>query len=499
MKKERLTRRKFMATSAASATMVAAPFVHTAGAAGSLSMGLWDHWVPGANKAMTEICEAWATKEKVDLKIDYLSTQGNKLYLTIAAEALAKSGHDIMDFSAWEPNQYEASLEPVDDVMKEVLSRNGPVGPEYEYLAKPKGKWLGVPGIRGTLFLTACSRFDLMKEHAGIDILAMFPAGAQPTKAADEWTWDAFLVAAQKCHKAGYAFGLPLGVTTDSVEWLGAFFRAFGAEVVDAKGNITVKSDPVRQALEYLHKLTQFLPPDVGAWDNASNNKALVAGKTRVHLQSAERLGGGQARRAAGGREAVDARHAQGAQGPVRVGAAALPGLVEFLQEQVRGQEPAAARLEPRVGRKARRRLRRLRPAALHQVQRLQDLGRGRPAQGHALALSRQGRPGADHPVRACPAIGRLADLHPGDRAEDGPAHVQGRAHGDDAGLGRIRSGGLLPQLRPASARPSRASVERGAGRAIGEATFSSRRLFTTQKVASPASDPQMPTRNETM
>ena len=108
MKKDKLTRRRFMATSAAaSATMVAAPFVHTAGAAGSLSMGLWDHWVPGANKAMTEICEAWAQKEKVDLKIDYLSTQGNKLYLTIAAEALAKSGHDIMDFSAWEPTQYE--------------------------------------------------------------------------------------------------------------------------------------------------------------------------------------------------------------------------------------------------------------------------------------------------------------------------------------------------------------------------------------------------------
>ena len=123
MQRRQLTRRRFMATSAAaSATTVAAPFVHTAGAAGSLSMGLWDHWVPGANKAMTEICEAWAQKEKVEIKIDYLSTQGNKLYLTIAAEALAKSGHDIMDFSAWEPNQYENSLEPVDDVMKEVLA-----------------------------------------------------------------------------------------------------------------------------------------------------------------------------------------------------------------------------------------------------------------------------------------------------------------------------------------------------------------------------------------
>ena len=243
-------------------------------------MGLWDHWVPGANKAMTEICEAWATKEKVDLKIDYLSTQGNKLYLTIAAEALARSGHDIMDFSAWEPNQYEASLEPVDDVMTEVLSRNGPVGPEYEYLAKPKGKWLGVPGIRGTLFLTACSRFDLMKEHAGIDLLAMFPAGDSPPRRRRSGLGMPSSSRPRNATRRAIAFGLPLGVTTDSVEWLGAFFRAFGAELVDAKGDITVKSDPVRQALEYLHKLTQFLPPDVGAWDNASNNKALVAGKT---------------------------------------------------------------------------------------------------------------------------------------------------------------------------------------------------------------------------
>jgi ABC-type glycerol-3-phosphate transport system substrate-binding protein len=282
MKSQKLTRRRFIATSAAATAGVAAPFVHTAGAAGSLSMGLWDHWVPGANKAMTEICEAWAAKQKVDLKIDYLSTQGNKLYLTIAAEALAKSGHDIMDFSAWEPNQYENLLEPVDDVMKEVLARNGAVGPEYEYLAKPQGKWLAIPGIRGTLFLTACSRFDLMKEHAGIDILGMYPAGAQPTKLAEEWTWDAFLKAAEKCHKAGFAFGLPLGVTTDSVEWLGAFFRAFGAELVDAKGNITVNSEPVKQALDYLKRLSAFLPPDVGAWDNASNNKALVAGKSAL-------------------------------------------------------------------------------------------------------------------------------------------------------------------------------------------------------------------------
>ena len=280
MGKSTFTRRRFVATSAAaSATMIAAPFVRTAGAAGSLSLGLWDHWVPGANTAMTQICEAWAEKEKVDLKIDYLSTQGNKLSMTIAAEGLAKSGHDIMDFSAWEPAQHATSLEPMDDVMREVLARNGPVSDAMDYLARPEGKWLAVPGIRGTLLLTSCSRIDLLKTHAGIDVQAMYPAGAQPSKEAEAWTWDAFLGAAEKCQKAGYAFGLPLGTTTDSADWVGALFRAFGAELVDAKGNTTVASDAVRQALEYAKRLTAFLPAEVGGWDNASNNKWLVSGK----------------------------------------------------------------------------------------------------------------------------------------------------------------------------------------------------------------------------
>ena len=35
----------------------------------------------------------------------------------------------------------------------------------------------------------------------------------------------------------------------------------------------------MRQALEYYKKLIAFLPPDVAAWDDASNNKWLVSGK----------------------------------------------------------------------------------------------------------------------------------------------------------------------------------------------------------------------------
>ena len=44
--------------------------------------------------------------------------QGNKLLLTLAAEAQAKSGHDIMEFTNWEAAQHDLALEPVDDVIK---------------------------------------------------------------------------------------------------------------------------------------------------------------------------------------------------------------------------------------------------------------------------------------------------------------------------------------------------------------------------------------------
>ena len=66
----------------------------------------------------TAIIKEWADKEKVDVKVDYITSQGNKLLLTLAAEAQAKSGHDIMEFTNWESAQHNAALEPVDDVVK---------------------------------------------------------------------------------------------------------------------------------------------------------------------------------------------------------------------------------------------------------------------------------------------------------------------------------------------------------------------------------------------
>ena len=278
MSRRKLTRRQFVAATAlSSAAMVAAPYVRSAHAAGSLSIGLWDHWVPGANKASTDLINEWAAKEKVDVKIDYITSQGNKNTLTIAAEAQAKSGHDILAMPTWWPHAQTELLEPMNDVMKQLIAQNGAVNGTVEYLGKLGDKWHAVPICIGSQIKGPCSRIDLMKQHAGIDVQAMYPNGAPPK--ADNWNLETFLKAAEACHKAGVPFGIGLGETSDNVDSAGAFFLAHGAALVDEKGNLTVKTDAVRQALEFYKKLIAFLPPDVGAWDDASNNKWLVSGK----------------------------------------------------------------------------------------------------------------------------------------------------------------------------------------------------------------------------
>ena len=92
--KPRIKRRAALQLGAAAAAL---PLVHirTAGAAGRLNVALWDHWVPAGNEAMRKLVGAWAEQNKVDVQLDFLTAIGNKIMITMAAEAQAKTGHDI--------------------------------------------------------------------------------------------------------------------------------------------------------------------------------------------------------------------------------------------------------------------------------------------------------------------------------------------------------------------------------------------------------------------
>ena len=123
MKKSRhVTRRNALQLGAAAAAL---PLVHirTAGAAGKLTVGFWDHWVPPANDAMKKQVMAWADKNKVNVTIDFITSNGDKIAITQAAEAQAKTGHDFLPFYNWEVNTYADHLEPMDDLVKAMTAQ----------------------------------------------------------------------------------------------------------------------------------------------------------------------------------------------------------------------------------------------------------------------------------------------------------------------------------------------------------------------------------------
>ena len=278
--RQKVTRRKALKIAAASAAL---PLVHirTAGAAGKVSIGFWDHWVPAGNDAMRKQVAAFSDKNKVDVQADFITSVGNKNLLTIAAEAQAKTGHDVQTFPTWEVLNNQDNLDPIDDVMARLTKQYGAVNRVVEYLAKSKGHWLAVPSSSGTQMKGPCGRISLLKEIAGLDIVAMFPAG--PTSpGADAWTWDAALKAAEACAKAGKPFGVGLGTTSDSVDTAGALFAAFGAELVNAKGEITLNTDAMHRALEFGQRWAAALPKDAVSYDDASNNRALISGQSAL-------------------------------------------------------------------------------------------------------------------------------------------------------------------------------------------------------------------------
>jgi ABC-type glycerol-3-phosphate transport system substrate-binding protein len=277
----RVTRRKALKLAAAATAL---PLVHirSGHAAGKVSIAFWDHWVPSGNAVMKKQVDAWGAKNQVEVQADFVTSVGNKNLLTIAAEAQAKTGHDVQAYPTWEVHNNADLMEPLDDVMKTLTGQYGPVNEVCHYLANIKGHWMAVPTSSGTQYKGPCGRISVLKDKAGLDVVAMYPAKPGHTAESDKWTWDAHLTAAEACAKAGMPFGIGLGQTSDSVDTAGALFRAFGAELVDKDGNVQIKSDKVRKALEYGEKLAKVLPADAVSFDDASNNRALISGQSAL-------------------------------------------------------------------------------------------------------------------------------------------------------------------------------------------------------------------------
>ena len=167
--------------------------------------------------------------------------------------------------------------------MKRLQEANGSVNKVCAYLANAKGHWIAIPASNGTQTKPPCARISWFKNH-GLDLQAMYPTHDEKNALQDAWTWEAFTKYADlaKTDNMTFAMGMGGGGNTDATDTHGALFAAYGAKLIDADGKSFLKSNETQEVLEFAQRLVKAYPADAVSYDDASNNRALISGKSAL-------------------------------------------------------------------------------------------------------------------------------------------------------------------------------------------------------------------------
>ena len=218
-------------------------------------------FVPDTDKELKKQFEEWGAQNKVKVRLDIIAHL--QLATKKASEIQAKSGHDITALGPGlgDGDLYFDQLADVDDIAKDIGSKNGGWLNENDYIFR--GKWKLLPWWIPPFPMAV--RTDLLEQLG--------------EKNPD--TWEDWLRIGKKGKAIGHPFGTAISHTGDSNVTLFSILWSYGASYIGKDGNtITINSPQTKQALEFTKRLyLEAMEPEVLAWDDASNNRCLNAGK----------------------------------------------------------------------------------------------------------------------------------------------------------------------------------------------------------------------------
>ena len=232
----------------------------------------WSHFVPAYDMWFDPWVKQWGQDNNTTVTVDHITY--SDIPTRTASEMNAKSGHDLILWIV-PPSQYEQSTVDMSDVVKKVEQKYG----SQLSFAKLTNFNPHTNRYFGFTYSFAPDPGDYRKS-----LFQQVGMADGPT------TWAEMLTAVTQIKsktKGAVRGGIGFSPEPDSNMAARALIWSFGGAEQDKDSNVTINSDAVVGAVDYMAKLfKQAETAEVFSWNAASNNQGLVAGSLSFILNS---------------------------------------------------------------------------------------------------------------------------------------------------------------------------------------------------------------------
>jgi len=221
----------------------------------------WNHFVPASDDELRRQAEAFGKQAGVTVRVDTIAHL--QLPSKRAAEAQAQSGHDMILTGGADPFLFEKQHAEVGDLIDELGKKFGGWYPFAREGSHTASGWKAVPWF-------------WVSFPATYNMTHFRQAGLEPPK-----TWDELLRHGKILKKQGNPVGIAISHCADANSTFWSVLWCYGGKVLEADGRtVAIKSEQTERVIEWYKELYRdAMEPEVLSWDDASNNRCILAGK----------------------------------------------------------------------------------------------------------------------------------------------------------------------------------------------------------------------------
>jgi multiple sugar transport system substrate-binding protein len=221
----------------------------------------WNHFVPASDDELRRQAEVFSKQAGVTVRIDTIAHL--QLPAKFAAEAQAQSGHDLVLSGDADPFLYENQRADVGDVIDELGKKYGGWYPFAGECSQTASGWKAVPWF-------------WVSFPATYNMVHFKKAGLEVPK-----TWAELLHHGKILKKQGNPVGIAISHCGDANSTFWSVLWCYGGKVLEADGKTPgINSDKTAEVIEWYKELYKdAMEPEVLSWDDASNNRCILAGK----------------------------------------------------------------------------------------------------------------------------------------------------------------------------------------------------------------------------